>query len=227
MNKIPFAHKHLRTDLNSSDNKYDFYFEKPVFCPHCSISTDAVRVWYNEVSDPSYLVVTYRCTSCNKRFVVTYETDYKSKRAIFADIFPSMTVKYYDKHIADCSPRFIEIYNQALFCESNGQNNLAAIGYRSALEILIKDFAINELQKPHEEVVQRKLAKAIEVYLSDAALSVSADVVRILGNDATHYEQKYSDTDFAVLKAYMEIFVNAIKVKLMIAHPEISRPNRS
>lgn len=44
------------------------------------------------------------------------------------------------------------MYNQALQSEFHKNIELAAVGYRSALEILIKDYAVNELGLNPEEV---------------------------------------------------------------------------
>lgn len=51
--------------------------------------------------------------------------------------------------------------------------------------------------------------------------SVSADVMRVLGNDFTHYERKYENIDFEVLKRYIQIFINAIDSKYLIKHPAV------
>ena len=56
---------------------------------------------------------------------------------------------------------------------------MAAVGYRSALEILIKDYAINDLHEPSEKVVKLDLFHAISNYLSSDTVN-AADVVRIL-----------------------------------------------
>ena len=48
-------------------------------------------------------------------------------------------------------------------------------------------------------------------------------VVRILGNDYTHYERKYPQHDFELLKGYMEIFLKQIEVRYMVNHPPVSR----
>ena len=122
--------------------------------------------------------------------------------------------------VATC---FIDMYNQALQSEFNKNLELAAIGYRSALEILVKDYAIKELGQNPKEVISKKLCPAIGAYLNQEDLVKTADVVRILGNDYTHYERKYPQHDFELLKGYMEIFLKQIEVQYMIKHPPVSR----
>ena len=67
-----------------------------------------------------------------------------------------------------------------------------------------------------------KLFEAISNYLPENMLS-TADVVRILGNDHTHYERKYPELDFNLLQKYMDIFINLVQTKLLIANPPVSR----
>ena len=96
------------------------------------------------------------------------------------------------------------MYNQALQCEKNGNFELAAVGFRAALEILVKDYAIKELKIDSETVSGKTLFNAIGEYLDEKPLVTSADVIRILGNDYAHYERKYPEHDFEILKEYME-----------------------
>ena len=51
----------------------------------------------------------------------------------------------------------------------------------------------------------------------------TADVIRILGNDYAHYERKYPEHDFELLKRYMDIFINLVETKILIAHPPVER----
>ena len=115
------------------------------------------------------------------------------------------------------------MYNQSLKAESNGHYELAAIGFRTSLEILIKDYAITELNLSEDDVAKKNLFNAISEYLNQDNLIKTADVIRILGNDFTHYERKYPEHDFELLKGYMNIFVKQIEVQYMVNHPPVSR----
>lgn len=169
---------------------------------------------------PQFVFLIFQCTACKKLFTATYEvTNGKSHICCMTPFKPSA---FSDELIEKLSPRFIEVYNQALRAKDNKDLNLAAIGYRSALEILIKDYAINELNEPPEKVIKLKLFEAISNYLPENMLS-TADVVRILGNDHTHYERKYPELDFNLLQKYMDIFINLVQTKLLIANPPVSR----
>ena len=87
----------------------------------------------------------------------------------------------------------------------------------------MKDYAIQELNEPEEAVSKKSLCDAIAKYLAQPDLIATADVVRILGNDYTHYKRNYPEHDFLLLKKYMEIFLAQIEVQYMIKHPPVSR----
>ena len=67
------------------------------------------------------------------------------------------------------------------------------------------------------------LYDAIGIYLTEVNLETSAaDVIRVLGNDYTHYQRKYNDIDFIVVKKYLEILIQQIDTKLLLMEPIIS-----
>lgn len=207
------------------DNSWGFTYEKPSVCPYCGFGTDSTTtdkiLWGFNNSD-NILVVNTRCTNCGKQFI--YASEIKNKKeGIFATMYPQQNVVFHSDLIQSVSERFIDLYNQARDAENRGAIDLASFGYRASLEVLVKDYAINELHRSYDEVVKKSLCEAIVEYLEDDALIKSADVIRMLGNDYAHYERRYPEHDFAILKKYMEIFIHLVETKLMIAHPPVSR----
>lgn len=209
----------------SAFGNYSGNYKKPAVCPHCGFGTDAP---YSHKTPYAFnghdlLVGICTCTSCNKQFLIAYEYD-PANSSYAPIIYPDRGFTPYSNEILEkVSPRFIDMYNQALQSEFHENLELAAIGYRSALEILVKDYAINELGQSQDEVISKKLCAAIGAYLHQEDLVKTADVIRILGNDYTHYERKYPQHDFELLKGYMEIFLKQIEVQYMVNHPPVSR----
>lgn len=204
---------------------YSRNYKKPSVCPYCGFGTDAPLSSKNAYSFNGHqlLIATCACTACGKTFFFACEYD-SGKTDYDPIIYPSIAFTPYSNDILEkISPRFIDMYNQALQSEFHKNIELAAVGYRSALEILVKDYAINELGQNPEEVISKKLCAAIGTYLNQEDLVKTADVVRILGNDYTHYERKYPQHDFELLKGYMEIFLKQIEVQYMVNHPPVSR----
>ena len=227
--ELSFSKKQTSGTFNQSS--WTFPLEKPMLCPHCNAYEDGqiLDKHFWSYIDGCYMgVVVYRCTHCGNPYLVTYKIDPKAKMTTFEQFFPSYHAEEYrNERLQEMSPRFIEAYNQALRAEAINDLELAAIGYRHALECLVKDYAIIELKKDREEVVKKTLAEAIGEYLGEKELVATADVVRILGNDYAHYERKYPEHDFALLKNYMRIFIGLIETKFMISHPPVARKEQN
>ena len=204
---------------------------KPMICPHCSAYADGIKVQstlcQTSTADVYSGMVFYRCPNCNKIYAVIYEIDKTRKTATFEALYPSVRLSFSDERLNKLSPRFIDMYNQALLCESSGNIELAAIGYRASLEILVKDYAVVECGIERDVVKNKSLFASIEEYLGNKDLITSADVIRTLGNDYAHYERKYPEHDFEILKEYMEIFIHLVGTKLRLAHPPVSRQDKN
>lgn len=226
MEDLVFTKKTCNQTFGISDAKYNFELQKPMLCPICGAYQDGTVVnkcLYPLDNDIQYGNVCYRCTHCQKLYLVSYYVSANNKIAKFGAYFPPKTITYENDVLNGISPRFIDAYNQALRSETCGDIELAAVGFRQALECLIKDFAINEQGADREEVVKKKLCNAISDYLGEKDLVATADVIRILGNDYAHYDRKYPEHDFALLKRYMEIFIKLVETKVLIAHPPVER----
>ena len=226
MNELKFTSKNCGISFGLSDTSLNFSMKKPLLCPHCGAYQDGViaerKLWPKD-KDIYYGTICYRCTHCSRLYLVTIEIYPSKKTTEFGAFYPPVSLSYENEVLASSFPRFIDAFNQALRAEARGDIELSAIGYRQALECLVKDYAIDVLKENREEVVKKSLCNAISDYLGEKELIVTADVVRILGNDYAHYERKYPEYDFALLKRYMEIFIKIIETKVLINNPPVSR----
>ncbi|WP_125607951.1 hypothetical protein [Lapidilactobacillus bayanensis] len=117
----------------------------------------------------------------------------KQSVKISNEMFPSQ--------IQNISPRFISIYNQSLKAEKNGLNELTGMGYRKALEFLVKDYAI--YLYPTEEVkIQKMSLQNALAKLDTQSIKILGQVSIKIGNDETHYYKKH-DWDIADMKSYI------------------------
>lgn len=213
--------KTVKCDITCGSTNY-FSGPKPVECPHCgAFVAPVIRnvSGFNYTSGKYIYMVTFRGNCCDTDFFVLYDVAKPNGKLI--SIYPNSQSVNLPEAIHNISPRFIEMYDQCYAAEQKGHLELAGSGYRNALEVLVKDYAITELKHPRDEVVKKKLASAIKTYLPSIDLKQSADVVRILGNDYTHYEQHYTTESFAILKQYIEIFIKSIETAYLIKHPKI------
>jgi len=225
MSQYSFSKIIISKELRENVKALEISANKPLYCPLCSIPQSGMLKegkYFLRSNNLFYVTFFYECSVCHNTYLTIYDVDCNDKKAKFKAFHPSISPSYFDDKLSKISERFIDMYNQALTCENSNHIELAAIGYRSSLEYLIKDYAINELNEDKDSVGKMSLSNAISKYLDSEAVN-SADVVRILGNDYTHFERKYPEYDFEILKAYMEIFIQQIRTKYMISHPPVAR----
>lgn len=216
-----FKTKPYSTILKSIDQYNNISFDIPIVCPNCNYSVQPIIVDYRLMSfsqEKSLLVISYKGNCCSIPFYATYE--YNSRKALLLDVYPRLKPAILPKNIKELSPRFVSLYEQSYTAEQNNHIELAGSGYRNSIEVLIKDFAIKKLNAPKDDIYKMKLYDAIGTYLKEVNIDTSAaDVIRVLGNDYTHYQRKYDGIDFVVVKKYLEIFIQQIETKLLLMEP--------
>ncbi|MEK3822116.1 hypothetical protein MKY20_23825 [Cytobacillus sp. FSL W8-0315] len=203
----------------------DLNVKLPRFCPHCSQAISAQTIEFYKLrytSKKDLNLFLHLCPDCSRFFMTLHLRNSDSDKTLeFVSVYPNLRKANFHQLIEEISPRFVDVYNQAYTAEQQNNFEVAGAGYRLSLEILIKDYAINSLKKNPEEVKKKKLADAIRDYLDDQEALTSADVVRILGNDYVHYEQKYEEVGFPDLKWYLEMFIKKIESKLLFLNPPV------
>ena len=130
------------------------------------------------------------------------------------DFLPNHPLKkeVFSEIINNISQSFVKIYNEAYAAEQMLLLEVCGVGYRKALEFLIKDYAI---EGKEEDVVEKikstKLAKCIETYVPDINVKNVAKRAVWLGNDETHYTRKWEEKDVQDLKGLIKLTVRWIE----------------
>lgn len=173
----------------------------------------------------------HTCPVCHKiHWTIQQVFPNNEKSTKLLALYPKGALRTFDKLISDTSPRFVDAYHQAEKAEIDESYDLSITGYRNALEILIKDYALKVLHDPTEKIKKMSLSKAISNYFSEnEGLLSSADVVRFIGNDSTHWDrpEDYNpEEEIKIVKSYFEIFLNIIHTQLMIKNPPVSRKEK-
>ncbi len=197
-----------------------FDSEIPLECPYCGSYLTPQVIGYTYGHMEHVYLFYFHNDCCDKPTYALYDVHIGNRVGKFLSLYPAYEKKAtLPESLSIISPRFVELYNNCYFAEQKGFLELAGSGYRNALEVLIKDYAVKELNKPEDEVCKVKLGKAIEFYMPNLPLKQTADVIRILGNDYTHYQRHFEDLDFQHLKNYLDIFINHINTLYLINHP--------
>ena len=205
-------------------------YDKPAVCPHCSISCDPTVINHtflqvNKNNNPIiYILLILECTACHKQIVAMYSI--QNQHSTFLGMYPQNVTTFHDEQLQDLSPRFVKMYNQALAAKDAELFDLAAIGYRAAMEFLIKDYAVKESNEDPKNLKGKSLSKVIIEYLKDVPMVKTADMVRFLGNDAAHYDLQNPELDFKAIDKYMHIFVEQMSTALCITNPPRQRQNK-
>ncbi len=79
------------------------------------------------------------------------------------------------------------------------------IGYRKAIEFLIKDYLITTFPDKKEAILKAKLGQCISNYVSDPKVKMCAERATWLGNDETHYVRTWLDKDLQDLKDLIKL----------------------
>lgn len=165
------------------------------------------------------LNVLHYCPGCNSAFFVKYLMSVigSGPRAIKLSatnrnsMFPNIHApQNFDAKISGISHTFVKIYNQSLQAESEGLDQISGIGYRKALEYLMKDYLILENPEKVDIISHMNLGKCIQEFIASPELKIVAQRAAWLGNDHTHYVQKYSDKDIHDLKRMIDLTVHWI-----------------
>lgn len=200
--------------------------EIPTLCPHCNVGFGPKNVLRNTFDNETdfFIFFTHQCNVCFKYCLTLQKVD--GDESVLLTLYPKEQERYFEPLITNLSPRFVDMYNSTFKCEQAGAVELAGIGYRAAMELLIKDYALDFELASYEEIAKKNLNRCIDTFFkNDSGAFISADVVRLLGNNYAHWDKTEEQLDLQTLKAYLELVVQSVYAKLLIKHPPVIRNN--
>lgn len=192
-------------------------------CNHCNHSIMPEFISSNLAGSPenrgTTLELVYRCTrnSCSRLFISSYRRTWSRgnemiKEFKFQSSIPVASSKpEVPNEVIDVSPSFYEIYVQSYLAETHDLEEVAGVGYRKALEFLIKDYCILKNKDKEENIKSLQLAKVIGQYIEDANIKACAKRAVWLGNDETHYIKKWENKDISDLKILIKLTVGWVQ----------------
>ena len=84
---------------------------------------------------------------------------------------------------------------------------LCGIGYRKALEFLVKDYAISIHPEHKSQIESSQLARCIADFIDNEKIKTLAKASAWLGNDETHYIRKHQNHNIQDLKRFIKATV--------------------
>lgn len=212
----------LKNNYDSKGSKLTYY--EVVQCPICKAKISPVFVAASLNTDKTASVIDF-CPSCKETFITQYAVSWDEPKSTNNRIVKASTVLYsepnrfvpagFDERLELLSPRFVKIYNQALAAETAQLDEIAGLGYRKALEFLVKDYAIHIHPDDEENIKTMNLSACIKKYVDDNRITVLAERSAWIGNDEAHYVRKQADLAVSDMKAFIQALVYFVSMTLV------------
>ena len=192
----------------------------PQTCPWCGIGNNPTNneAGKIEIQEGYIFSMHHRCPACKKYHMTNQEYLHQANKTTMVLVYPNKVVTDIDRLFIEYAPRFVEFYSEAIEAEKSGLENIAGTGYRSALECLIKDYALAFELDTKEYLSDPKLTfnNAIDRYVKDDDLLKGAlHFIRTVGNGYTHWN-KSTSISLPELKNYVDIIIQIFKSKFML-----------
>jgi hypothetical protein len=185
------------------------------YCPYCFKSiTPNIIYGYHKSNRKLDVFLSCPDKDCLCSFVGEYESS-SSSTYYFTNKLTKGNIKSetFNQIISDVSFNFVTIYNQAFFAEQMDLLEICGVGYRKALEFLIKEYCILKNPAKKELIEKSMLAKCIADYIDDSRIKMVAKRATWLGNDETHYIKKWEGKNLEDLKTLIKLTIHWIEME--------------
>ncbi|MEO6817467.1 MAG: hypothetical protein ABI177_12285 [Edaphobacter sp.] len=219
-----------RTVLSQNGNKTVAFDKIPDSCPVCLHAASPIDINVGFQMNDDSLQIVFRCPrlQCGSHFIASYEHQRGSGIFLFRNLKPQThRPSLKSEAISTLSPAFVRIINQAEIAETQQLDEIAGVGYRRALEFLIKDYLIGSASTEEQKNLIKKtfLGKCIADFVKNDNIKLVSKRAVWLGNDETHYVRKWEDKDIKDLKVLIAMTVAWIEIELFTAQLEIDMPD--
>lgn len=190
----------------------------------CSICHQSGSIKYlsgslNEMANNGDLLeVLVQCprVSCRAYAIAYYVANNHKTEYHYLKSRPEVPVPVsFNAKIKEVSPEFVAIYGQAKQAEDQSLDKVAGVGYRKAIEFLVKDYLVYMNPEKEEAIKKKALGACIKDDVSDANVKSVAKRAVWLGNDETHYVRTWSEQDITDLKKLIELVTYWIESEIL------------
>ncbi len=185
----------------------------PNICPYCAVASDYQILQREErKADFDHLetAVILQCPNC-KNFIFAQFLD-NGRYKVYPQPQPYPNIS---KEILTEYPEFAKVYLQALTAESQNLDEICGMGYRKAIEYLVKRYAEQLFQDDKDNIENEPLSKTIN-RIPDADIQLLARKISWLGNDQVHIVAKHPDYGIVDMKNFIEALSYFILMKKRI-----------
>lgn len=204
-------------ELVLSNRKYDI--EEPGVCPHCNNGMEpilefAISTYFNDPLGTGLYSI-FKCThrDCKRVFVAVYDVGPYNDNTLIGFLDGSPIAPHWPETIKNIPSKFITTYLQSLKAESLALDEIAGMGYRKAIEYLVKDYVLFKSPDLQGKIEDAPLASVINKNFTDNREGDLKELLQRatwLGNDMTHYLRYHESFDICDLKQLIKLVVDEI-----------------
>lgn len=215
--------------INTDRSRTEFRLrDLPTKCPHChhSITPNPLFGHGNDQTEDMEVLMYCPNSECDASFIAHYYDmgdagDFNGKTSI-----GNLLTEEFTDTVKEISPDFCKIYNEANFAEQHQLLEICGVGYRKALEFLIKDYAILNNSEKEDGIKKSTLASVIGTYVDDKRMKSVSKRAVWLGNDETHYVRKWEEKDLKDLKTLISLTLHWIEMEYLTSSFEVEMPEK-
>lgn len=212
--------KEVTANRLSDDREISVTVNTASSCPKCGVTLSPDLLYAALIEDVenecnNKLFVLNLCDNCEECFISRHIYDEDTDVYLYESSAPALFFyTAFSENMKKLSPNFISIYNESAHAESLGLHSICGMGYRKALEFLVKDYAIFSYPTDSEKIASLPLAQCISQYIDNKRIKSLATASAWLGNDETHYIKKHPEYGVTKLKAFITAIVTFIDAEL-------------
>ena len=182
------------------------------------------RIWQDAIVEESNLPFNISLvrnalhdTSRSSRYIETIpKLGYRFVSPVVAETpphNPSEELKL-SETIRQLSPDFATTYNEAAIAERTGLTQLSVLGYRRALELLIKDYATKLSPSEQKEIQSKSIADCLRDYVDDSKTKNIVMAASWISNQQTHSIIGCNEELLGELKVCILILIHYIEMQM-------------
>ena len=209
--------EHLTTDFGGRGASRRFA-EVPENCPLCHHHIDPRRLTANATSSDNTAVdFAFQCprAECRHVFVGQYRLGPDGEYDLLSVSPLTARREDFSPEIRAFCPPFVEVHHQAQEAEARGLHQLAAMGFRNALELLVKEHAMREDPEAAEAIWTMPLGACVARYVADPTIQACAARAAWLDDGDALHLRHWESRDPTELRTLVRLTVNWLENVLL------------
>lgn len=184
----------------------------PEICPVCGRGTALNPMFFT--AGPDGVIFVFRCSHRDCQSVFAYLQENKTNGNRVISLPANNKFEGIPTEALSVSDKFTEIYFEASSVDQLNYHHLDGMGYRRALEFLVKDYLVYfGIVDNTDDAYHLSFSSAIDK-LDNDDLKHLAKASSWLGNDQTHTEIKWTDYTVEDLKSFIKAFTAFILFRI-------------